>query len=184
MKKFLATILFLAILAGATNYSLFTDKRGRKAGDIVTVMVMEDAKASNDTHTATNNQNGMDVSAKSQTGLLKWIPGFGFSGSADLKYDGKGATARNGNLKATVTARIVQVLDNGNLMVEGSKLVTINQEEEILEVSGTLRADDINPDNTVFSTKLADAVIRYTGNGVTNDAQEPGVLTRFFNWLF
>jgi len=184
MKNTIKMILLGAVLASATNYSLFTDKRGRKSGDIITVLVMETSKASNDTRTATDTKSNLEVSSKKGSGLLKWIPGFGINGEAGVGFDGKGATARNGELKATVTARIIQVFENGNLQIEGSKLVTINNEEEILEVSGMLRADDINPDNTVFSTKLADAVIRYSGNGVNSDAQEPGVITRFFNWLF
>jgi len=184
MKRSIGIILLLALYVGATNYSLFTDKRGRKAGDIITVLVVESAKASNDTRTATGSKNDIDIGQKSSNGILKWVPGFGLSAGTDVQFDGKGATARNGDLKATVTARILQVLDNGNLLVEGSKLVTINNEEEILEVSGQIRADDINPDNTVYSFKLADAVIRYSGNGVNSSAQEPGVLTRFLNWLF
>lgn len=179
--------LLLVSMAGAANpihYSLYTDKKGKRAGDVVTVLVIEAAKAGSDTRTETDKKNDINIGHKDGSGLLKWVPGLGVSGSTDISYDGKGATARNGELTATVTARITQVLDNGNLLIEGSKLVTINNEEEILEVSGTIRADDINPDNTVFSYKIAEAVIRYSGNGVTSDAEKPGVIARFFNWLF
>lgn len=184
MKNIIIALLLSMVTSYATNYSLFTDKRGRKSGDIITILVMESAKASNDTRTATDSKTDIEVGSKSGTGFLSWIPGFGINSGSDIGFNGKGATARNGDLKATVTARITEVMENGNLAVEGSKLVTINNEEEILEVSGMIRADDINPDNTVYSFKLADAVIRYTGNGVNNSAQEPGVITRFFNWLF
>lgn len=184
MRRMVILMGIWVVASYATNYSLFTDKRGRKSGDIITVLVMETAKASNDTRTATDSKTSIDVGSQKGSGLLKWIPGFGINSGSDIGFDGKGATARNGQLKATVTARIVEVLDNGNLAIEGSKLVTINNEEEVLEVSGMIRADDINPDNTVYSFKLADAVIRYSGNGVNNSAQEPGVITRFFNWLF
>jgi flagellar L-ring protein precursor FlgH len=184
MKKIIMIVLLLEAYVLATNYSLFTDKRGRKSGDIVTVLVMEASKASNDTRTQTTSKDGMDIGVGGGTGALKWIPGAGMKAGVGVEFDGQGATTRNGQLKATVTARILQVMENGNLLVEGSKLVTINNEEEILEVSGMIRADDINPDNTVFSYKIADAVIRYTGNGVNSSAQEPGVLTRFLNWLF
>lgn len=177
-------VLLLVALAQATNYSLFTDKRGRQAGDVVTVLVMESSKASNDSRTETNSKNEIGVGSESGTGLLGWVPRFGLNGGTNVEFDGKGTTARKGDLKATVTARIVEVFENGNLMIEGTKMVTINNEEEVLEVSGLIRADDISPDNTVYSYKLADAVIRYSGNGVVNSAQEPGILTRFFNWLF
>lgn len=179
-------LLALVTVAAATpvHYSLYTDKKGKRAGDVVTVLVVEAAKAGSDTRTETEKKSEFEVGQKKGTGLMKWMPSFGASGSSDISYDGKGETARNGELKATVTARITQVLDNGNLLIEGSKLVTINNEEEILEVSGTIRADDINPDNTVYSYKIAEAVIRYSGNGVASDAEKPGLITRFFNWLF
>jgi flagellar L-ring protein precursor FlgH len=166
--------------------SLYTDKKGKKAGDVVTVLVMEAAKAGSDTRTETEKKNNIDVGQEKSTGskIFSWLPSFGVNGKANMSYDGKGATARNGELKATVTARITEVLDNGNLLIEGSKLVAINNEEEILEVSGTIRADDINPDNTIYSYKIAEAVIRYSGSGVNSDAEKPGILTRFFNWIF
>ena len=177
-----------AFSAPASLYgnNLYTDKKGKRAGDVVTVLVVEAAKAGSDTRTETEKNNGISVSQETATGskLFGWLPSFGVNGKANISYDGKGATARNGELKATVTARITEVLDNGNLLIEGSKLVAINNEEEILEVSGTIRADDINPDNTVYSYKIAEAVIRYSGSGTNSDAEKPGLLTRFFNWVF
>jgi len=165
--------------------NLYTDKKGKKTGDVVTILIMETAKAGSDTRTETEKNNNISVGqAKSKGKLFDWIPSFGVNGNANISYDGKGVTARNGELKATVTARIIEVLDNGNLLIEGSKVVAINNEEEILEVSGTIRADDINPDNTVYSYKIAEAVIRYSGSGVNADAEKPGLLTRFFNWIF
>jgi flagellar L-ring protein precursor FlgH len=165
--------------------NLYTDKKGKKVGDVVTVLVLEAAKAGSDTRTETEKKNNLSVGQEKSSGkLFSWLPSFGVNGNANMSYDGKGATARNGELKATVTARIIEVLDNGNLLIEGSKLVAINSEEEILEVSGTIRADDINPDNTVYSYKIAEAVIRYSGSGTNSDAEKPGILTRFFNWIF
>jgi len=165
--------------------SFYTDKKGKKVGDVVTVLVLEAAKAGSDTRTETEKKNNINVGQEKSSGkLFSWLPNFGVSGNANVSYDGKGATARNGELKATVTARITEVLDNGNLLIEGSKLVAINNEEEILEISGTIRADDINPDNTVYSYKIAEAVIRYSGSGTNSEAEKPGLLTRFFNWIF
>ncbi len=176
-----------AFSAPASLYgnNLYTDKKGKKAGDVVTVLVLEAAKAGSDTRTETEKRNGLSVGQDKSSGkLFSWMPNFNVNGNANITYDGKGATARNGELKATVTARITEVLDNGNLLIEGSKLVAINDEEEILEVSGTIRADDINPDNTVYSYKIAEAVIRYSGSGTNSEAAKPGLLTRFFNWIF
>ncbi|MCL2207916.1 MAG: flagellar basal body L-ring protein FlgH [Fibromonadales bacterium] len=153
---------------------------------MVTILIMEAAKAGSDTRTETDKNSNISIGQEKSTGskLFSWLPNFGVNGNANISYDGKGATARNGELKATVTARIIEVLDNGNLLIEGSKIVAINNEEEILEVSGTIRADDINPDNTVYSYKIAEAVIRYSGSGTNSEAEKPGLLTRFFNWIF
>jgi flagellar L-ring protein precursor FlgH len=182
---FCATSVFSAPVSLYGN-NLYTDKKGKKVGDVVTVLVLEAAKAGSDTRTETEKKNSMDIGQDAATGskFFSWLPSFGVNGKTNINYKGNGATARNGELKATVTARITEVLDNGNLLIEGSKLVAINSEEEILEVSGTIRADDINPDNTVYSYKIAEAVIRYSGSGTNSDAGKPGVLTRFFNWIF
>ena len=183
----LALVAVSAFSAPVSLYgtNLYTDKKGKKAGDVVTVLVLEAAKAGSDTRTETEKKNGMGIGQEKSSGkLFSWMPTFSVNGSANVSHNGKGTTARNGELKATVTARIIEVLDNGNLLIEGSKLVAINDEEEILEVSGTIRADDINPDNTVYSYKIAEAVIRYSGSGTNADAAKPGVLTRFFNWIF
>jgi len=187
---FIALVFFAcsAFSAPASLYgnNLYTDKKGKKAGDVVTVLVMETAKAGSNTQTQTGKKNDIKVDHQVSIGqkIFGWLPGVGVKGSADINYDGKGTTARNGELKATVTARITEVLDNGNLLIEGTKLVAINNEEEILEVSGTIRADDINPDNTVYSYKIAEAVIRYSGSGTNSEAEKPGLITRFFNWIF
>jgi len=189
--RHLPILVFLAVSAFSAPASLYgnnlyTDKKGKKAGDVVTILIMEAAKAGSDTRTETEKNNKLNIGQEKSNGskLFSWLPSFGVNGNANISYDGKGVTARNGELKATVTARITEVLDNGNLLIEGSKLVAINDEEEILEVSGTIRADDINPDNTVYSYKIAEAVIRYSGSGTNADAAKPGLLTRFFNWVF
>jgi len=191
LKSLIFSCLLLVAIANSAPVSLYgnnlyTDKKGKKAGDVVTILIMETAKAGSDTRTETEKKNNVNIGQDKATGskLFSWLPTFGVNGNANISYDGKGVTARNGELKATVTARITEVLDNGNLLIEGSKVVAINNEEEVLEVSGTIRADDINPDNTVYSHKIAEAVIRYSGSGTNSEAEKPGLLTRFFNWIF
>jgi len=83
-----------------------------------------------------------------------------------------------------MTAKVVEVLPNGNLVIEGRQTIVINGEEQVIVVSGIVRPQDIEPDNTVLSTYIADATIVYNGTGPIGDAQEPGLLTRLLNWLF
>lgn len=171
------------------NYSLYTDKKAMQVEDVITVLIMEDAKATNDAKTSTNK--AQDASVDIQPGSLSWggvpteyTPSVGFGGGVKQKYDGSGRTSRNGEVKATVSARIVAVYDNGNLLIEGNKEVEINSEKEILRVSGIVRPEDISPDNTIMSEKIADSRIQYTGQGDTHQASRPGLLARFFNWIF
>jgi len=183
-----------AALAGAQamprNFSLYTDKKAKKAEDVITVLILENAKASNDTKT--NTDKSQDASVDIKPFNVSWpgqaaesyTPGVGFGGGVRQKYDGKGQTARSGEVKATLSARIVAVYDNGNLLIEGNKEVEVNNEKEILRVSGIVRPEDISPDNTVLSEKIADARIQYSGQGDNSTAARPGWLARFFNWIF
>lgn len=171
------------------NYSLYTDKKAMQVEDVITVLIVEDAKATNDAKTSTNK--AQDASVDIKPLAVEWAgvpteytPSVGFGGGVKQKYDGSGRTSRAGEVKATVSARIVAVYDNGNLLIEGNKEVEINSEKEILRVSGIVRPEDISPDNTILSEKIADSRIQYTGQGDTHQASRPGLLARFFNWIF
>ena len=193
-KILISGLLALAPLAAAQslphNFSLYTDKKAKRAEDVITVLIVENAKASNDTKSATDKSQdaGIDI----QPFNMGWAgapvsslsPSLGFKGGVNQKYNGKGSTSREGEVKATLSARIVAVYDNGNLLIEGNKEVEVNGEKEILRVSGIVRPEDISPDNTVMSEKIADARIMYTGSGDNHQAARPGLLARFFNWVF
>jgi flagellar L-ring protein precursor FlgH len=192
LSTFTACAAFAA-LAGAQamphNYSLYTDKKAKRAEDVITVLIVENAKASNDTKSATDKSQdaGVDISPGSVSWggvATEYTPKVGFGGKVHQKYDGKGTTSREGEVKATLSARIVAVYDNGNLLIEGNKEVEVNNEKEILKVSGIVRPEDISPDNTVLSEKIADARIQYSGTGDNHNAARPGWLARFFNWIF
>jgi flagellar L-ring protein precursor FlgH len=171
------------------NYSLYTDKKAKRTEDVITVLIVESAKATNDTKTNTDKSQDASVDINplsvSWAGVPKeYSPKVGFGGGVKQKYNGQGQTSRAGDVKATLSARIVAVYDNGNLLIEGNKEVEVNSEKEILRVSGIVRPEDISPDNTVLSEKIADARIQYSGTGDLHQAARPGLLARFFNWIF
>jgi len=151
-----------------------------RVDDILTIIIVESAKAGSESKT--NTSKGTDV--EFNAGSSKLVPPIAFGASNSAKYDGKGATSRSGSLSATVTARVIKVLDGGNLVIEGSKTVEINQEKEIIKISGVVRPQDIQKNNIVYSTSIADAEITYAGNGAVNTAARPGFFTRLANWLF
>jgi len=179
--------LLLALAAeiiAAPIYNLYNAHRAMRVDDLLTVVIVESAKAGSQSGTNTNKQNSMSVSADKGSGLLKFIPSFGASGSSSASYDGKGGTSREGSLDAKISARVVQVMDNGNLIIDGSKVVEINEEKEIIKVSGVVRPQDIESNNIIYSYNIANAQITYSGKGVASTGQRPGLLARFINWIF
>ena len=174
----------LSPLYGAALYSIYNAHRAMKVDDILTVVIVESAKAGSQSGTNTNKANEMNLQSGGGSGLLRFIPNFGASGSSKVSYDGTGGTSREGNLIAKISARVVQVLDNGNLIIDGSKVVEINQEKEIIKVSGIVRQQDIESNNIIYSCNIADAQITYSGKGAATTGQRPGLLARILNWIF
>ncbi|MDG5815407.1 flagellar basal body L-ring protein FlgH [Chitinispirillales bacterium ANBcel5] len=189
MTKLLAALFTIILSVGPAFssmpiHSLFSDHRAMGVDDILTVMIVESAKAGSESRTNTNKENSFGVEGRGGTGALDFLPSLGASGGKKSNYDGRGGTSRQGNLVATVSARIINVMDNGNLVIEGSKVVEINQETEIIKITGIVRPQDIQKNNIVYSSSIADAQITYSGTGTANTAQRPGLFTRFINWLF
>jgi flagellar L-ring protein precursor FlgH len=181
----LCAAVFQTVPASGTSINnLYSDHRAMRNDDILTVMIVEQAKAGSESKTNTSKENSMGLKGGGGSGALGFIPTLGVSGSNSVGYDGKGGTSREGNLVATISARVVKVLDNGNLVIEGSKVVEINDEKEIIKVTGIVRPQDIQQNNVVYSSSLADAQITYAGKGEANTGRRPGVLARFLNWIF
>ncbi|RKZ16648.1 flagellar basal body L-ring protein FlgH [bacterium] len=164
----------------ASGQSLVTNMKAHRVGDLITIIITENAKASASSKTKADN--------KSET---KGGPGLGFLNfvkpwdmTVENKYKGDGKTSRDGFLEAEITARIVEVLHNGDYRLEGTRMVNINGEKQMIEITGTCRARDITPENTIMSTYISDAQIAYNGSGLVNDTSQPGVVTRVLNWLF
>ncbi|GJM44472.1 MAG: flagellar L-ring protein [Gemmatimonadota bacterium] len=162
-----------------TSGSLFSDHSAFQVGDIVTVLIVESSTATKSTLTRTN------VEAEHSMSSLDKLD---FLGMWDMDTDnrsvGEGSTARRGELQARITVEIMEVTPAGLLRVEGTRSVLVNGEEEIITLRGSLRAQDIQADNTVLSAYLSNAAIEYSGKGVLANAERPGYLTRIFNWLF
>jgi flagellar L-ring protein precursor FlgH len=164
--------------------NLFSDQPAIKVDDILTILIVESAQAGSECKTNTSKSQSLGVQSDGGTGLLRLLPQFGASGSANVGYDGSGGTSRTGSLNATIAVRVTKVLDNGNLMIEGTKVVEVNDEKGLIKVTGLVRPHDIQPNNMIYSSNIADAQITYSGKGAVNDGHRPGFLARFFNWIF
>ena len=168
----------------AARYSdLASDLRARRVDDIVTIVVQESASATSTGTTKTSRPS----SAKSAitalggitraTGPLANLANLGSSTS----LDGEGATSRQTTLVTTVSARVTHVLSNGNLVVEGTKNVNINAENQVITIRGVIRSIDLDTTNTIQSARLAQMEVQVNGKGVVNDVtRRPNFLYRLF----
>jgi flagellar L-ring protein FlgH len=174
--------------------SLTDDVKARRRGDIITIVISETASASKEAKTGTSRDSSISAGMPhllglENTGIFK--NNFSdlskiINASSSSKFQGAGSTSRQENLKATITARVIDVLSNGNLMIEGRRNIKVNEEDQIIVLEGTVRSRDIAPDNTVNSIFVADARISYSGRGIISDRQSPGWLMNILDkiWPF
>jgi flagellar L-ring protein precursor FlgH len=173
---------------------MFINPKAHRIGDIVTIKIVENSKASNKAATKTDRTTATSVGLTELFGLENKFPsGSNFfnpfspvTSKYGNEFDGSGSTARSGALTAYISARIIQIRPNGNLVIEGNREVRVNHENQIITLTGEVRPRDISPDNIVQSTYIADARISYSGSGTLNDQQRPGWLARILDniWPF
>lgn len=174
------------------SHGLFEDARGKRVGDIVTVAIDERSDATRDAATETSRASdtavGVSAFLTAMQSLATRYPGLDpallIGATSESEFAGKGATTRSGKLAATLPVRIKRELPNGDLYVEGSKVILLNDEESYLYMSGVIRPMDIAPDNTVPSSVLADVELEYTGRGVISERQSPGWLARILDYVW
>ncbi|MDH5183551.1 MAG: flagellar basal body L-ring protein FlgH, partial [Gammaproteobacteria bacterium] len=106
--------------------------------------------------------------------------------NTDQAFDGSGSSAQSNSLQGTISVSVMEVLANGYLVVRGEKILSLNQGDEFIRVSGIIRPEDVSPDNTVQSTKVANVQIIYGGTGALADANRDGWMSKFFKkvWPF
>lgn len=193
MKKLLLFLIALLLLPFSLKVygndfgkgqSLFSDIKAHAVGDVLTVLIVEQNRASNQVETKTEKTTELSTSGGPGIGTLSFIPAFGGKADNSSSFDGKGENRRSGTIQAKISVTVVGVRDNGDLVVEGTRVIGINGDEEAIYLSGIVRSKDVTPDNTVASYQVADAEISYTGKGNANTASRPGFFTRLLNWVF
>ena len=162
---------------------LFADQRAMRTGDIVTVLVQETADARRGASTNLDRQSQMSNAITDFLAVFKLLkPGMSgaelLGGKSTSEFKGQGETTRTENLSAKVQATVKRVLPNGYLFIEGHRVILVNREEHHFYISGVIRREDIADDNSVASSRIAEAEIEFTGRGVISDKQGPGVLQR------
>ena len=173
--------------ADGRNANLFSDYRAFREQDLVVVRIEENADAKRSADTNLNRATDLNVALKAfLASAAVTTPQLNLTAGAQsgLTFNGDGQTARTEKLTATVPAIVKKVLPNGNLFIEGHRVVLVNNEEQHFYISGVVRPIDIAQDNSVLSSYVADAEIEFTGRGVLTDNQKPGILARFFSWIW
>jgi flagellar L-ring protein FlgH len=173
-----------AVYNAAGSFDLFMDLRARSVGDILTVLLVERTNASKESSTSTARGSSVDTGFPVIGGVpitLNGEPILNNEFESDTTFDGQADSSQSNRLDGSITVTVAARLPNGNLLVRGEKLITINQGEEFIRLEGIVRPIDIGPANTVMSTKVADAAISYSGRGNLQATNRPGWLTRFFN---
>lgn len=171
---------------------LFEDARARRLGDIVTVLIDESADATDEAQTSMSSTSSVAAGISSFFSAMKRLqednpnldPEKLIDAMRSSDFKGSGATSRKGEVRATLASRVKKVLPNGDLYLEGHKVLLVNSEESHFYLSGVVRPVDINTENRVLSRVLADVQIEYTGRGAIADKQEPGWFSRLIDWLW
>jgi flagellar L-ring protein precursor FlgH len=174
---------------GAGGSQLFADHRARAVNDIVTIVVVEQSTQSRSANTTTSKTTSRTASVNDFPGLAlptrnaKLAENLKFDIAGAAEHEGKGSIDRSDRLTAQIPARVVKVLDNGNLVIEGRRAVLVNDETQVATISGVVRPQDITGGNTVLSSQIADAEVQIVGKGVLAEAQRPGLIYRLLDWL-
>jgi flagellar L-ring protein precursor FlgH len=160
--------------------AFFKDQRARQVGDILTVMVniTDKAAIANETQRSRTNTEDSGItdflgSKTIRNQAVSILPGRILTADSNMSNDGKGSVNRQEALQTNVAAVVTQVLPNGNLVVEGKQEIRVNFEMRELIVAGIVRPEDIQSDNTIDSSKIAEARIAYGGRGQITDIQQP-----------
>ena len=174
----LSTICYAENLYNVDSYhALTSDRRAYQVGDILTVVVLENSSASATAGTKTDKSNDAAVKFLSPTSQKNYSLGL------NEDFNGNGKIARSGKLLAQLSVTVGEIANNGDLFVKGEQLIEINGEKQSINLQGRVRSRDIDENNTILSSKIADAKITYIGDGVLADSQHKGWLSRVISIL-
>jgi flagellar L-ring protein FlgH len=173
-----------AIYTQGTEVSLWNNVTARNVGDTLTVVLSESTEAEKSSTTTAKKSSSAELSGPTVAGrpvTVNGTPVLEMGMGNESQFAGNGAATQSNKLDGFITVTVAKRLANGNLLVRGQKLVTINAGREYVRLQGIVRPSDITPDNSVVSYKVADAYIAYGGQGTVANASKPGWLYRFFN---
>lgn len=163
--------------------NLFDDRKAHFVGDVITVTLSERTVSRKSSGVATGKKSSVEFNAGPLLGDNPTFKGRELTTELeqDRTFDGSADADQSNSLQGNITVTVAEILPNGNLIVRGEKWITLNRGDEFIRISGMIRPDDIAPDNTILSTRLANAKISYSGTGELANSSSMGWLSRFFN---
>ncbi|GJL67389.1 MAG: flagellar L-ring protein [Nitrospirales bacterium] len=167
---------------------MFEDRRAGRIGDIVVVQIVEQHRGSKKANTKADRDSSLSAGVSGglfgiNTLTQKFAEYFNIDAGTSHEFEGDGSTSREDTLTGTIAANVIEVFPNGDLRIRGKREVTVNSETQTMTIKGIVRRIDLDTENMVLSSKVADAEISYTGLGVVDDVQRPGWATRIFDWI-
>ncbi len=196
MRKMLllTAVIIIAVSAAAIADSLWSDKsvspysnqRSYKVGDVVMVLIIESTSAVQKAGTDTSAQDNLSMNFTHTIQQLNPLvaPTTSLSGSKSSAFNGSGSTTRSSNVLAAVGATVTEVMQNGNLVIQGTHKVSVNDESQEISIKGVVRPSDITQWNTVNSYQVADSTVTVKGKGTVGETTSPGLLMKILNWIF
>lgn len=160
--------------------NIFADRKACQVGDIITIIINESSSTST-TKNSSNSKSG-NQSLSAGTGVFHFLAAASAAQSDSFSANGSANSTNKAN--ATVTVTVVDVQENGNLVVEGTQSIWQNKNENKITLRGIIRPDDVSVNNTVMSTRVSDAEVRFDGKGPLNAKQRQGIITQILNILF
>ena len=170
-----------SIFQASDGYAaLHEGTRARRVGDPLTIVLVERTSASKSAGSQLDSGGGLSLTPPS-TGALSLFKESDASLSSKRNFKGAGSADQSNALSGEVTVTVAAVYPNGTMLVQGQKRVTLNRGDEFVQIKGVVRATDIDANNRIASTRVADARIAYTGKGDVARASRQGWLSRFFS---
>ncbi|MCK5520784.1 MAG: flagellar basal body L-ring protein FlgH [Candidatus Marinimicrobia bacterium] len=189
MKKIIFSLLIIFTFSKAQffiseNNSIFSDIKAHNIGDVLTVYVMENANASRETEMDNTHRSDAGTSSGITGSLTGFLPVFGASAAITSQQKGSEGTKQNDRLNGKISAIIVGATENGLYEIEGKRIIEVNGEKNIMEVTGMVRSRDIEENNIVYSYKIANASIKYSKGNKKGEmaTSRPGKGKRILIW--
>jgi flagellar L-ring protein precursor FlgH len=170
--------------------NLYSDQVARRSGDLITILVKETTSVTDNQKTENKRDNDLSLAVEMlpDTAAIKAVKGASTAGrlpaielESERKFKGEGKYTANGEVRAVITGRVVDVLDNGNLVIEGRRSVRVNLDMKTIIITGIIRTADVQSDNTVFSEKLHGFNVAIEGEGPMTRSQQEGWMARLFD---